>query len=219
MKTLTSMTPEDIARVTHEANRAYCLALGDASQVPWDAAPDWQRSSAVAGVQSVLDGSAKTPEDQHESWANLKRSEGWVYGPEKDPAKRTHPCLVPYADLPPEQQKKDHLFRAVVKAICGCTVVLLALAGCALPSADLGQGQGGSVGPAPVVNVTVTFSGDVKVDGTTAPTAAPAATSSARADQTAETKTDLKPAVGDSALKALTPTGTTVEIPVVEPPR
>lgn len=111
------MKIEDIARVTHEANRAYCLALGDTSQVPWDEAPAWQRDSAIAGVKAVLDGSATSPQAQHEQWYNLKAKEGWVYGPVKDANRKTHPCMVPYDRLPPEQQAKDHLFRAVVVAL------------------------------------------------------------------------------------------------------
>ena len=38
--------PDDVAeacaRASHEANRAYCLAIGDASLAPWEQAPDWQ---------------------------------------------------------------------------------------------------------------------------------------------------------------------------------
>ena len=33
----------------------------------------------------------------------------WRYGPEKNSEKRTHPCLVPYEDLPaPEREKDDN---------------------------------------------------------------------------------------------------------------
>jgi hypothetical protein len=38
------------ARAAHEANRAYCGALGDWSQPSWDAAPQWQKDSARNGV-------------------------------------------------------------------------------------------------------------------------------------------------------------------------
>lgn len=30
------MTIEQIARVCHEVNRAYCESMGDTSQVPWE---------------------------------------------------------------------------------------------------------------------------------------------------------------------------------------
>jgi hypothetical protein len=111
------MTVEAIAVVAHEANRAYCEVIGDASQKSWHEAAQWQRDSARAGVRAALDGTARTPEAQHEAWAEHKRADGWVYGPEKSEAAKTHPCLVPYADLPVEQRRKDHLFRAVVQAL------------------------------------------------------------------------------------------------------
>lgn len=103
--------------MTHEANRAYCVAIGDRSQVAWDDAPEWQRESAIKGVQAVRDGSAKTPKEQHQSWLDEKMRTGWIYGPVKDAEAKTHPCFVPYGELPPEQQRKDELFRAVVTAL------------------------------------------------------------------------------------------------------
>ena len=44
------MKAEDIAKVAHEVNRAYCEALGDTSQLSWEDAPEWQKASARAGV-------------------------------------------------------------------------------------------------------------------------------------------------------------------------
>jgi len=46
-----------------------------------------------------------------------KVSDGWIYGSEKDADLKMHPCIVPFEDLPAEQQAKDVLFRAVVKAL------------------------------------------------------------------------------------------------------
>jgi hypothetical protein len=111
------MTKEDIARVCHEANRALCLTHGDLSQVSWDDAPEWQRSSAIVGVQYVFDNPSAGPEDQHNCWMQQKVNEGWVYGPIKDAVNKVHPCLVPYEQLPEHQKKKDMLFRAIVDAL------------------------------------------------------------------------------------------------------
>ena len=111
------MNAEAIARVVHEANRAYCTELGDDSQDPWDLAPDWQRKSAVSGVRAVLDGTAQTPEQQHEAWMAEKRAGGWTLGDVKDAEAKTHPCLVPYDQLPVEQRLKDVLFGAIVRAL------------------------------------------------------------------------------------------------------
>jgi hypothetical protein len=103
------------AQAAHEANRAYCLAIGDKSQVVWEYAPHWQRLSALAGVAGVLNGN--TPEQSHESWMATKSADGWKYGPVKDAVQLTHPCMVPYADLSPAQRAKDALFIATVKAM------------------------------------------------------------------------------------------------------
>ena len=116
------MTVEQIAKVAHETNRAYCDTLGDITQIqqPWDGAPPWQRDSEVKGVEFHLaahaNGLTPSPSASHESWLEEKRREGWGYGPVKDAEKKVHPCFVPYDALPPEQKVKDHLFGAVVAA-------------------------------------------------------------------------------------------------------
>jgi len=109
-------TPAQIAEVAHEANRALQRAHGDPAPSPrWDDAPDWQRESAVAGVRTALDGA--DPEELHEAWCEHKRATGWTYGETKDPEARTHPCLVPYDELPQHQRDKDDLFAAIVGAL------------------------------------------------------------------------------------------------------
>jgi hypothetical protein len=110
------MTITDVARVCHEANGSLCASQGDFSQTSWDEAPDWQKESAIKGVEFALKNPDATPADQHESWSAQKIADGWVYGPVKDAEKKTHHCLVPYSELPPEQQQKDYLFRAIVHA-------------------------------------------------------------------------------------------------------
>lgn len=107
------MKIEDIARVAHEANRAYCIGVGDTSQPSWDDAPQWQKESAIAGITAISDGTVRVPKDSHESWSKQKIADGWRYGPVKDPEHKEHPCLVPYEELPDEQRLKDSLFMAV----------------------------------------------------------------------------------------------------------
>jgi len=107
----------EIARVAHEINRAYCLALGDDSQVAWELSPKWQIKSAVNGVLFHLENPNAGPDASHESWAREKHADGWVYGEVKDAEKKEHPCMVPFSHLPKEQQVKDHLFRQVVHSL------------------------------------------------------------------------------------------------------
>lgn len=106
-----------VAQVCHEANRAFCLTLGDASQPAWVDAPDWQKASAITGVEKIQAGEVTRPEQSHESWSAQKVADGWVFGPTKDPVAKTHPCLVPFTELPAEQQLKDVLFLSVASAL------------------------------------------------------------------------------------------------------
>ena len=106
-----------IAMMCHAINAAYCQSLGDDSQPTWDDAPDWQRQSAIAGVEMHLANPDATPEQSHESWYAQKEAEGWTYGEVKDAEKKEHPCFLPYDELPIEQKAKDYLFRATVNLV------------------------------------------------------------------------------------------------------
>lgn len=113
---------ETIARAAHEVNRVLqqiMLSLGVSGGVPvaesWEDFPPDQQAGVIAGVRKAIDGA--TPEQLHESWVEFKESDGWVYGPVKDADAKTHPCLVAYEDLPPEQRAKDDLFSVIVRAL------------------------------------------------------------------------------------------------------
>jgi hypothetical protein len=110
------VTIEACARAAHEVNRAYCRALGDESQVSWDDAPDWQRQSAIKGVEGVLI-HGNGPAASHASWLAEKKADGWRWGPMKDLLSKEHPCMLPYEELPHEQQQKDMLFVKTVTAM------------------------------------------------------------------------------------------------------
>jgi hypothetical protein len=106
---------EAIAAACHEQNRMYCEQLMDHSQVPWSEAPENIRASAIDGVTGALEGA--TPEQSHENWCAFKVQDGWSYGEVKDVEKKTHPCLVPYGDLPEAQKKKDGFYVSMVQQL------------------------------------------------------------------------------------------------------
>lgn len=124
---------EAAAQAAHEANREYCLTIGDTSHKPWADAPQWQRDSAINGVLGLIGNPERTPEQSHEAWMKEKVNEGWIYGKQKNAKAKTHPCIVAYADLPEPQRKKDVLFNDTVKAF-------LVAAMPALPTAKPEQG-------------------------------------------------------------------------------
>lgn len=105
------------AQAAHDANRVLCLALGDTSQPKWENAPEWQRKSALLGVEQISAHPETTPEQSHEGWLAVKRDDGWKYGPVKNPETKEHPCFVPYGELPENQRLKDEMFGLVVRAV------------------------------------------------------------------------------------------------------
>lgn len=105
-----------IAGMCHDLNRMWCQMNGDFSQPAWVDAPEWQRDSAVDGVHFHLGNPGAGPEASHENWMRQKEQDGWIYGETKDPIFKTHPCMVPFDELPKDQQIKDSLFQAVVHA-------------------------------------------------------------------------------------------------------
>jgi hypothetical protein len=106
---------QKIAKACHEINRAYCQAIGDSSQKPWGLCEKWQRESAIESVKHFINNPDMTPEQLHDAWMKDKIENGWVFGTEKNTIWKTHPCLLVYWELPPEQRVKDYLFITTVR--------------------------------------------------------------------------------------------------------
>ena len=65
---------------------------------------------SVAGVTlsaNLLALTERLAENAHDLWAAQRLKDGWTYGPQRDDAKKQHPCLVPYADLPESEKEYD----------------------------------------------------------------------------------------------------------------
>jgi hypothetical protein len=115
---VTAAGTEQIARVCHAAISELQQVYEDSCpSVPWDSADEESRRSTFASVEAVLAGA--DAEELHAEWARGKAAEGWRRGPLKDAEARTHPALVPFADLPASEQVKDVVFAAVVRAMAG----------------------------------------------------------------------------------------------------
>ena len=53
---------------------------------------------------------SKSAEELHGSWMQAYFAMGWKYGKAYDPTTKTHPDLVPYADLGQLERDKDSVF-------------------------------------------------------------------------------------------------------------
>jgi hypothetical protein len=102
---MSSVTMTSMARVAYEAHRAYAHALGEDEQPKWEQASPRQRMEAMAGVQAVLSGEARSGAHLHEAWS--KRATRVPFG-----------VLTPgYDQLGVADRRKVLLFRAVVLAL------------------------------------------------------------------------------------------------------
>lgn len=115
---MTDLSIEQIARVCHAANRE----LQRIQSVPGiPVAPRWDKltvetqESIKQGVSTAVAGT--TAEQSHQNWVEYKVARGWAYGEQKSEEHKTHPLLVPYAQLPAEAKLKDHLFLAIAEVL------------------------------------------------------------------------------------------------------
>lgn len=115
------MTPEDIvkidqlAKITHEAVRAFSETCGDHSSKRWEETDEEIKNSVRSGVKFLLVDSQATPKDSHKEWLRFKVEQGWVFGETKDSEAKTHPCLLPYDKLSIEDRFKDTLFYSIIR--------------------------------------------------------------------------------------------------------
>lgn len=112
------LTPMLIASICHEANRQLTRIVGDVPVQPsWDECPMDMRNSSVKGVEFALENRDAPASAQHDAWLKERKAQGWVLGPVKDAAKKEHPALVPYDELPDGVKLKDTLFKAIVNSL------------------------------------------------------------------------------------------------------
>lgn len=45
----------------------------------------------------------------HDVWAETRINQGWKYGEQRNDEIKTHPCLVPYEELPEEEKIYDRM--------------------------------------------------------------------------------------------------------------
>jgi len=105
---------EFIAKRVHELNKIYCAYNNDFTQVGWDYTPIYIKESAINGVINILFNNDISFKDTHDNWVKFKKSDGWVYGKEKNTELKTHPSLVPYEELSEYEKYKDELFKETV---------------------------------------------------------------------------------------------------------
>jgi hypothetical protein len=64
-------------------------------------------TSKVEVPREVQELAEQLARNVHEVWAQARMAEGWRWGPERDDARKLHPTLVPYEQLPESEKDYD----------------------------------------------------------------------------------------------------------------
>jgi hypothetical protein len=111
-----TFTDEQIAEVCHAANMAVQKLLGDeCPSLEWEDEDEFIRKTSTGEVQMILAGAS--PEETHNEWCERLFDQGYICGLVKSRTMKTHPCLVPFRDLPIEQKRKVRMIHAIVLAL------------------------------------------------------------------------------------------------------
>lgn len=79
-------------------------------------ARNWKEESVKNNDDDVI--SEVVAAAVHETWMQGRLKQGWKYGPERNDALKTNPCIIPYADLPESEKAYDReTARTVVRVL------------------------------------------------------------------------------------------------------
>lgn len=81
---------------------------------PWSTRDESFRSQFLELIERMCgEFRFHSAEAAHDSWVKAYEDLGWTYGPQRDPVKKTHPDMVPFAELGWEERIKDAVFLAL----------------------------------------------------------------------------------------------------------
>ena len=64
-------------------------------------------TSDVELSREIMELSELISKNTHEVWSENRIKDGWTYGEERNDAKKEHPCLIPYEELPESEKEYD----------------------------------------------------------------------------------------------------------------
>lgn len=101
----------EVTRLQAEAARAPIVPE------PWSAREETFKTQFMELIERHCSGKEtfEDAEAAHDSWWQAYIELGWVYGPERDPVKKTHPDMVPFAELGWRERIKDAVFVALLE--------------------------------------------------------------------------------------------------------
>ena len=110
----TTLTERRAEFVYNAARLAALAAKAPVIPAPWNEREPAFRNQFLQVIErQCSDQRSRSPEELHGSWMQAYFAMGWVYGPEYNRENKTHPDLVPYANLGQLERDKDAVFVAL----------------------------------------------------------------------------------------------------------
>lgn len=106
---------QGIARLVHETMRTYCVMVYDTPAPTWADAAQAHRQHTCDLVRHLSQHPDESPEQYHEAWRAPLVAAGWQPAEHRDAFRKTHPHLVPWADLSPKYRSKQALMFALIR--------------------------------------------------------------------------------------------------------
>ena len=107
-----------VAKVIHSANRAYVDAIGGfTSNLSWEEIRESERLGLIHAITNMVK-DPQTPQTSHERWCVAREADGWTKDVVYNYHRKTHPNLIPYDQLPFEEQFKDQLYMGIASIFC-----------------------------------------------------------------------------------------------------
>ena len=114
MRQVDSLTERRAIFVYEAARLAAIAAKAPIVPVPWNEREEVFTKQFMAVIERQCgEQRSSSPEELHGSWMQAYFAMGWMYAEVYDREKRTHPDLVPYAQLGQLEKDKDAVFVAL----------------------------------------------------------------------------------------------------------
>jgi RyR domain len=103
------------AEFVYESARLQAMAVSaPIVPEPWSEREEPFREQFRGVIETMCGPNRKSsPEALHDDWVRAYEAMGWVWGPVRDPERKTHPDMVPYNELEPRERDKDAVFVAL----------------------------------------------------------------------------------------------------------
>ena len=104
-----------LAESCYEATKVISEQILSEEKKEWKLVDSDDKAKLLNAVNRAIEKRITDPSVSHGEWITDMIKDGWQYGEKYDEVKKTHPCMIPYDQLPVGQQTKDYIFLAILK--------------------------------------------------------------------------------------------------------